>query len=95
MSLSREDVEHIALLARMRLTEDELNRMTDQLAGILGHIAVLQEADVSDVPPSASTLPPIDHFRVDTSAPSLPTDALLANAPEREDSYLRVKAVLE
>ncbi len=95
MSLSRADVEHIALLARMRLSEDELNRMTEQLAGILEHIAVLQEADVSDVPPSASTLPPIDHFRPDIPAPSLPVDALLANAPEREDSYLRVKAVLE
>jgi aspartyl-tRNA(Asn)/glutamyl-tRNA(Gln) amidotransferase subunit C len=95
MSISRSEVEHIALLARMRLSEDELTRMTDQLAGILEHIAVLQEADVSDVPPSASTLPPIDHFRPDTAAPSMPPDVLLANAPERDDNYLRVKAVLE
>lgn len=95
MSISRSDVEHIALLARMRLSEDELARMTDQLAGILEHIAVLQEADVSDVPPSAGTLPPIDHFRPDATAPSLPPDKLLANAPERDDNYLRVKAVLE
>jgi aspartyl-tRNA(Asn)/glutamyl-tRNA(Gln) amidotransferase subunit C len=95
MSISRNDVEHIAMLARMRLSDDELHRMTEQLAAILGHIAVLQEADTSDVPPSAATIPPIDHFREDLAAPSFPTDDLLANAPEHEEGYLRVKAVLE
>lgn len=95
MSISRDDVEHIAMLARMRLSDEELNRMTEQLAGILEHIAVLQEADTSDVPPSAATIPPVDHFREDLTAPSFPTEDLLANAPEREEGYLRVKAVLE
>jgi aspartyl-tRNA(Asn)/glutamyl-tRNA(Gln) amidotransferase subunit C len=95
MSISRKDVQHIALLARMRLTEDELQQMAAQLSGILEHIAVLQEADVSDVPPSVSTLPPIEDLRTDIVAPSFPVDELLANAPEREESYIRVKAVLE
>ncbi|MBA3825301.1 MAG: Asp-tRNA(Asn)/Glu-tRNA(Gln) amidotransferase subunit GatC [Ktedonobacterales bacterium] len=95
MSISREEVQHIALLARLRLTDEEAERMRAQLSAILGHIAVLQEADVSDVPPSVSILPPIETFRADEAAPSLPPDELLANAPEREEDYLRVKAVLE
>lgn len=95
MSITRNDVQHIALLARMRLTEDEMQRMTEQLSGILGHIAVLQEADVSAVPPSPSVLRPIEDLRPDTDAPSYPTEILLANAPEREENYIRVKAVME
>jgi aspartyl-tRNA(Asn)/glutamyl-tRNA(Gln) amidotransferase subunit C len=95
MSITREDVQHIAELGRLRLTEDEIERMAEQLSGILEHIAVLQEADVSQVPETASTLPPIDHFRPDVAALSLPPSELLANAPAREENYLRVKAVLE
>ncbi len=95
MSITREEVQHIALLGRLRLTEDEIERMAEQLSGILEHIAVLQEADVSQVPATASPLPPIDHFRPDTVAPSLPPSELLANAPAREENYVRVKAVLD
>ena len=95
MSITRKDVQHIALLARMRLSDDEMQRMTEQLSGILEHIAVLQEADVSDVPPSVSILPPIEQLRHDEAAPSYPIEVLLTNAPEREESYIRVKAVLE
>ena len=95
MSISREDVEHIALLARMRLTDEETTALTTQLSDILGHIAVLQEVDVSQVAPSATILPPGDVLRVDQSAPSLPVSDLLANAPDHEENYLRVKAVLE
>ena len=95
MSITRKDVQHIALLARMRLSDDETKRMTEQLSGILAHIAVMQEADVSDVPPSASTLPPIEQLRTDKAEPSFPIEMLLANTPEREESYIRVKAVLE
>lgn len=95
MSISREDVEHIALLARMRLTDEEITALTTQLSDILGHIAVLQEVDVSQVSPSATILPPGDVLRTDQSAPSLPVSDLLANAPDHEENYLRVKAVLE
>ena len=95
MSISRADVQHIALLARMHLTENELDVMAEQLSGILAHIAVLQEADVSDVAPSATLLSAAGVMRDDTARPSLAPDVLLANAPDREDQYLRVKAVLE
>ncbi len=95
MSISREEVQHIALLARMRLTEEEIGLMTTQLSGILEHIGVLQEVDVSGIAPSVTLLPESGVMRDDISAPSFPVDEMLANAPEREDVYLRVKAVLE
>ncbi len=95
MSISREDVQHIALLARMHLTEDELNVMARQLSGILEHIAVLQEADVSGVALTATLLPQSGVMRADVPQPSYSPDLLLANAPDREEQYLRVKAVLD
>src|SRR5271165_3654261 len=95
MSISREEVEHIALLARMRLTEEEIATMTTQLSAILEHIGVLQEVDVSGIAPSVTLLPQSGVMRDDKTAPSFPVDEMLANAPEREDDYLRVKAVLD
>jgi aspartyl-tRNA(Asn)/glutamyl-tRNA(Gln) amidotransferase subunit C len=94
-SLTREEVQHVALLARLRLTDDEIAAITPQLAGILEHIAALQEVDVSGVSPSVSILPPISTMRADVAEPSYPPETLLANAPEREDDFLRVRAVLE
>ena len=95
MSISREDVHHIALLARMRLTEDEITELTQQLSSILGHIAVLQEVDVSSVAASPTILPQGVVLAADDSQPSLPLEDLLANAPQHEDAYLRVKGVFE
>lgn len=95
MSISREDVEHIAKLARMRLTEDEIIAMTTQLSSILGHIAVLQEADVSGVETTPTLQPHAGIMSDDIVRPSYPPSELLANAPERENDYARVKAVLE
>jgi aspartyl-tRNA(Asn)/glutamyl-tRNA(Gln) amidotransferase subunit C len=95
MSISRKEVEHIARLARMRLTDDEITQLTSELSSILDHIAVLQEADIADMPPLTALLPPGDVMREDVIVPSYPPDELLANAPAREDNYARVKAVLE
>lgn len=95
MSISRDDVQHIALLARMQLSAEELDRMTAQLAGILTHIAVLNEADVSGVAASATLAPQAGVMRADEIAPSYPIDELLANAPDREDRFVRVRAVLD
>lgn len=95
MSLSREEVQHIAQLARLYLTEDETATMSSQLSGILEHISVLQEVDVSSVPPSASVLPVDTILRADIPVESLSPDELLVNAPEREENFVRVKAVLE
>jgi aspartyl-tRNA(Asn)/glutamyl-tRNA(Gln) amidotransferase subunit C len=95
MSIDHRIVDNTALLARLALTEDERQRLRDQLSAILEHIAVLREADTSQVPASAHVLPLRNVMTNDRSRPSLTPEALLANAPHREDGYLRVRAVFE
>jgi aspartyl-tRNA(Asn)/glutamyl-tRNA(Gln) amidotransferase subunit C len=95
MAIDRDTVRATAQLARLALSDDEMSRLQDQLSTILGHIAVLQEADTSEVPATASVLPLQNVLSEDHPRPSEPPDTLLENAPSREDDYLRVRAVLE
>ena len=95
MSIDRKTVDHVALLARLALTEDERERLRDQLSAILEHINVIGEADTSQVPATAHILPLENVMVPDQSRPSDETEALLANAPAREEGYFRVRAVLE
>ncbi len=95
MELTRDEVMRIAQLARIKLTEEEVTSLASQLSNILGHIAAMQEVDTSGVPISASVLPVTNVMRADAAEPSLPIDEALANTPEREDNFARVKAVLE
>jgi aspartyl-tRNA(Asn)/glutamyl-tRNA(Gln) amidotransferase subunit C len=96
MNISHKEVEHIARLARMRLTEEETTKLATELSSILEHIAVLQEADVSSVQANLQLAPlMISGLRNDESIPSFTPDELLANAPERENDFARVRAVLE
>ncbi len=95
MSIDRATVEHTARLARLALSEPEIERMQEQLSAILEHIAVLQEADTSQVPPTVSAQALQNVLSADVGRPSDTPDALLANAPAREDDYLRVRAVLD
>lgn len=95
MSLSREDVLHIARLARLRLEPDEVDRYTEQLGGILEHFAALAAVDTEEVEPTANPLPLRNVMREDEVTPSLPRDEALANAPRVEDGHIRVRAVLE
>ncbi len=95
MSIDRKTVDHVALLARLALTEDERERLRDQLSAILEHINVIGEADTSQVPATAHILPLQNVMVPDQSRPSDETEALLANAPAREEGYFRVRAVLE
>lgn len=95
MVLTTEEVRHIARLARLALTDDEVERYREQLSGILDHFEVLNEIDTSDVPPTAQSLDQVNVTRPDELRPSLPTEDVLANAPRDEDGYLRVRAVLE
>ena len=95
MSLSREDVLHIALLARLGLTEEEVDKFREQLSNILENFQVLQRVDTTDVPPTAQSIPLQSVMRDDEVAPSLPQDEVLANAPRKEGEFFRVKAVLE
>lgn len=93
--IDRERVEHVAGLARIALTEDELERFTGQLQVVLGAIEQLKDVDTSDVAPSASVLPLENVMREDELRGSLPVEAVLAQAPEREGDLFRVQASLE
>lgn len=95
MSLTKEEVEHIAALARLELTEDEIERYRQQLSAILDYAARLNEVDTSHIPPTSSVLPARSRLRLDEVRPSLPLDELLANAPQAEEGQFRVPPVLE
>ena len=93
--ITREDVENVALLARLGLTEAEKERLISQLGIILENMAILNEVDVSQVPASSYVLPVRNVTAPDQPRPSCAARQLLANAPAAEEQYLRVPAVLE
>ena len=95
MKLSCEDVLHIALLARLGLTEAEVNKFREQLSHILESFEMLQQVDTTDVPPTAQSIPLQNVMAADEVAPSLSASEVLNNAPRREGDFFRVRAVLE
>ena len=95
MSLTPDEVQHITLLARVRLDPEELERYRTQLSDILEHFQVLQEVDTEGVSPTGSSVLQESVMRDDEPADSLSREDVLANAPHREDDYFRVRAVLE
>ncbi|APW59408.1 Asp-tRNA(Asn)/Glu-tRNA(Gln) amidotransferase subunit GatC [Paludisphaera borealis] len=95
MSLSTDDVAKVAVLARLRLSPDELQTFTGQLNSIVEYVAHLQEPDTTGVEPLAHGVEVRNVFRDDVRGPSLPREAALLNAPKRNlDSFL-VPAVLD
>lgn len=95
MKLSREEVKHIALLARLGLSEEEMERFRGQLSNILENFEVLKQVDTSDVPPTAYPISLENVVREDEAAASFTQNEILANAPHQEEGYFRVRAVLE
>jgi aspartyl-tRNA(Asn)/glutamyl-tRNA(Gln) amidotransferase subunit C len=96
MKLSWEEVLHIALLARLGLTETEVNSLSEQLSDILENFEALRQVDTTDVPPTAQSIPLQNVMRSDDEVtPSLPPSQILANAPQTEEGFFRVRAVLE
>jgi len=95
MSLTLAEVEHIAALARLRLTEAEKARFGQQLSAILDYMNRLRQVDTSAIEPTASVLPLRSVLRPDVVTPSLPVDELLAAAPQAEARMFRVPPVLE
>ena len=94
-SITRSDVEHVAHLARLHLTDEELDRMQAQLSKIIDAIDTLQQVDTSHVGPTASVIQLENVMRDDEARPGISREAALANAPLREDPFLRVPTVLE
>jgi len=93
--LTPEEVRHVAMLARLGLTDEEVETMRAQLAQVLDYIAMLSEVDTSAVEPTAQVLAQSNVMRTDTPRPSMPVDEVLRNAPRKEDTFFRVPAVLE
>jgi aspartyl-tRNA(Asn)/glutamyl-tRNA(Gln) amidotransferase subunit C len=93
--ITRDDVLHVANLARLHLTEDEVDRMRVQLSNILEAIETLRDVDTSAVGPTASVIQLENVMREDVVEAALTRDAALANAPLRDDPFLRVPTVLE
>jgi aspartyl-tRNA(Asn)/glutamyl-tRNA(Gln) amidotransferase subunit C len=94
MTLSKADVEKVSLLARLKLTEDELATMTTQLDHIIQYVQQFEELDTSDVEPMAHAADLTNVFADDVLRASLPQEAALANAPKRDDACYLVPAVL-
>ncbi len=95
MKLSREEVRHLAVLVRLGLSDDEVERLREQLSNILENFEILQQVDTTGVEPTAHCMALENVLRDDVPGPSLPPEQVLANAPDREEDYLKVRAVLE
>jgi aspartyl-tRNA(Asn)/glutamyl-tRNA(Gln) amidotransferase subunit C len=93
-TLSRKDVSHLAHLARLAVTDEELDLFAGQLAVVLDAVARVGEAPVDDVPPTTHAVPMTNVFRPDAVRPSLPRDVVLAGAPAAEDDRFRVPRIL-
>ncbi|HEY8180304.1 MAG TPA: Asp-tRNA(Asn)/Glu-tRNA(Gln) amidotransferase subunit GatC [Candidatus Limnocylindria bacterium] len=93
--ISREDVEHVAALARLGLSEDEIDLMQGQLNRILEAVGQLQAVDTSSVGPTAQVIALENVMRDDVARPSMAREAALGNAPQREGPMLRVPVILE
>lgn len=93
-TLSRRDVEHVAHLARLGLSEEELSRLEGQLNHILDQYAVLAELDTEQIPPTAQTIELENILRDDAAEPGLSAEEALANAPQRSGAHIVVPAIL-
>jgi aspartyl-tRNA(Asn)/glutamyl-tRNA(Gln) amidotransferase subunit C len=95
MNITREDVEKVAKLARLAITEAETEMFAKQLSQILAHVDKLNQYDTEGIDPTATVLGQTNVFREDVVCPSLPVDKALANAPERAADWLSVPKILE
>lgn len=93
--MTPEEVRHVAMLARLGLTENEVEDLRAQLLDVLDYITVLEKVDTSSIPPTAQVLAHLNVIRADEARPSMPVEMLLSNAPAREGDFFRVPAVLE
>lgn len=95
MKITREQIEHVARLARLELTEKEKETFTGQMDAILAYVDKLNELDTSGIVPTSHAVPMENAFREDVVTESLETDRALLNAPDRADNFFRVPKVIE
>ena len=95
MKITREEVENVAMLARLELSEEEKDLFTGQMDAILAYVEKLNELDTSGVVPTAHAVPMENAFRDDVERPSIGVENALANSPERAEGFFRVPKVIE
>ena len=95
MAISREQVERVAELARLGLSDEEIDLFKQQLSQVLVHMQALDTVDTSAIPPTAQVIPLSSVMRDDVIRPSLPVEEVLRNAPRREGDFFKVPPVLE
>jgi len=95
MKITRQEVEHVARLARLELTEQEADTFTGQLDAILAYVDKLKELNTDGIIPTAHAVPMENAFREDVVQPSIGVESALANAPARAESFFRVPKVIE
>jgi aspartyl-tRNA(Asn)/glutamyl-tRNA(Gln) amidotransferase subunit C len=89
-AITRDEVLHVARLARLELTDEEVGRFQEQLSAILDAVSKVAELDLQDVPPTAHPLQVANAWAEDVPRPCLPLDEVFANAPDRDDDHFRV-----
>ncbi|MCL5960039.1 MAG: Asp-tRNA(Asn)/Glu-tRNA(Gln) amidotransferase subunit GatC [Chloroflexi bacterium] len=95
MSISREDVQHVAALARLGLSEEDIENLSTQLSDILDNFQILSQLDTSNIPPTAQVISLQNVVRDDVAGTCSPREEILLNAPRKERGFFRTKAVLE
>ena len=95
MKLSREEVQHIALLARLGLSEAEIEKFKLQLSDILENFEILEQADTSNLPPTTQSIALQNVLRPDEARASYPVEDIVANAPRQDENCFKTRAVLE
>jgi aspartyl-tRNA(Asn)/glutamyl-tRNA(Gln) amidotransferase subunit C len=95
VKLTHQEVMNIAELAKLDLTDAEIDQFADQLSAVLDYASRLDQLDTKDIPPTATVLPLENVMRDDVARPSLPREQALANAPDTADGQFRVNAVLD
>lgn len=94
MKISRQEVEHVALLARLELSEQEIELYTEQLNSILDYAVILEQLDTEKVVPTAHAVPLYNVLREDVVKPSMSQEKVLQNAPDSEDGFFRVPKIV-
>jgi len=95
MAITKKDVEHVATLARLALSEDETKLYTEQMGKILANVEMISSLDTKNVEPTTCTISPEGTFRVDVIKPSLSQDDTLRNAPEKAKGCFKVPRIIE
>lgn len=93
--IERREVEHVARLARLQLSDTELERLREQLDAILAYIDKLKELPIEGVEPTSHAVPLVNVMRDDEVRPGVPREAMLANAPDRAGEFVRVPRIIE